>query len=68
MVRLSKGGLLVVIGISIPFFVELRTALGYVGIDLPAAVTIGAWALLVAVLVIRSEAYAPDDSDGPQHA
>lgn len=68
MVRLSKAGLLVVTGISIPFFVEARTALGYVGVDLSAAVVAGAWALLVSILVVRSEAFASDDADGSQHA
>lgn len=33
--RLTKGGMLVVVAISIPLFVELRTVAGFVGIDLP---------------------------------
>lgn len=33
--RLTKGGLLVAVAVSIPLFVELRTVAGFVGVDLP---------------------------------
>lgn len=45
--RISRSGLLIVIAIAIPFLVEARTVLAYVGVDLSG---LGAAVLGIAVV------------------
>jgi Na+-driven multidrug efflux pump len=48
MKRPSPATLLLIIAISIPILLELRTVLGFIGIDFPVAGVVGlAWALVI---------------------
>ncbi|WP_254766484.1 CbaC protein [Salinilacihabitans rarus] len=49
--RISKGALLVLVAVSIPFLVEFRTVLAFFGVDLSIPATIGLGALVVAAIV-----------------
>lgn len=50
--RLTKGGLLVVVAVSIPLFVELRTVAGFFGVELPLAAVGALAALFYAALLL----------------
>ncbi len=52
MSRISKTGLLILIGISIPVLIELRTLLSFVDIEISAEVTILVGVVYITALVI----------------
>ncbi|SER52818.1 CbaC protein [Natrinema salaciae] len=49
--RISKGALLVVVAFLVPFVVELRTALSWVGIKLSVLESVGLAGLFVLAIV-----------------
>jgi hypothetical protein len=50
--RISKGALLVVVAVLVPFVVELRTALSWFGVELSIAETAALGAAVILAVVI----------------
>lgn len=58
--KLSRAGVLVLVGISVPVAIELRTLFGFFGVELPlTAVAVFEAVLLLAILVAYSVSEKP---------
>ena len=60
--RISKGALLVVLALTIPLIVELRTMLVWVGIELSVLESATIGAIMIGVILLW--AFLPKGSDG----
>lgn len=64
--RISKGALLVVLAVSVPFIVELRVVFGWFGIEVTALETVALGAVVFAVIL--AWAFLPGNGDGGSDA
>jgi len=62
-VRISKGALLVVLALTIPLIVELRTMLVWVGIELSVLESAVIGVTIVAIILLW--AFLPEGDDNP---
>jgi hypothetical protein len=63
MSRISKTGLLILSGFSIPILVELRTLLSFVNIEISAEAAMAIGAIYLAVLILYGTFPEADESN-----
>jgi len=61
--RISKTGLLVLVGVSVPIIIELRTVLAFFGVELSAAATFAIGVVAIGALVLWAR-FPPADASG----
>ncbi|RQH01830.1 CbaC protein [Natrarchaeobius oligotrophus] len=64
--RISMGALLVVVAFTVPLFVELRTVLSWVGVELTVLESVALAAVAIAALLVWAlwpESDGPDSSN-----